>query len=226
MARNKPLTLTDIVPDTQFPVVALCRVAQRPVFYVKVGDILARDGAWDHKYVVTEVHSVLDQEFNSYVHDVGYIEPGLLFRVTVRNLGRFFADNRFKAASRYSDKQITIRLGMESGGQMSDSKLRLVQPIGELLAPTLLDERYQQISHIMELYEHAWSYLWTFRGQQVESVIRKGNAGPEVPAVPKLKVAKVPAELGAHQIAAVPVGHKLPEQPPLPPEAILAHFAL
>jgi len=223
MAREKPSLLCEIVPFTEYPVVALCRVARRPVFSVHVGDILARDGAWDHKYVVVSVDSVQECEFKRWDRaSNAFIEPGVLYKVTVRNLGRFYSDNRFKPASRTNDQSLDIRVGLRSGEHQSRS-LKLVQPIGNLLAPTVkLDTSW--VSDITSKYESPWSYVWVFKDQQVYDVAVKAGKNASLP--PKLKSGEKAPPTIVQQVAAADSGHKITDQPPLSPEAILAHFAL
>jgi hypothetical protein len=224
MAREKPTLLCEIVPFTEYTVAALCRVARRPVFSVQVGDILARDGAWDHKYVVVSVNMVTECEFKRWDKTSNaFIEPGVLYNVTVRNLGRFYSDNRFKPASRTNDQSLDIRIGLRSGEHESHS-LKLVQPIGNLLAPTVNMNDHEWVNELMRKYESPWSYVWTFKDKQVYDVTVKAGQNASLP--PKLKSGEKAPPTMAQQVAAADSGYKIPDQPPLSPEAILAHFAL
>lgn len=218
MARPKAKTLNSKVHGTKWSARALCRVVSRPVHNVAVGDILARDGAWDHKYVVTEVHSVEPSETNSQVHDFIFQEPALTFEVTVRNLGRFYSDDRFKPATRYSDSRIKITLSMVAGTQRKGG-LHIVQPVGEHVPPTFVDPRFEQTNELVRHYESYHCYYWTIKDGVIVGAVAKH--GVKVPAVPVMKKASV---LAGQQPMYVPPPRE--PEPVLPPEAILAQFAL
>jgi hypothetical protein len=62
-----------------------------PDSYIKVGSLLAKQGAWQRKYVVTRIHFGDD-------HAV----------VCIKQLGNFWADGRSQPASKVNEREVYV----------------------------------------------------------------------------------------------------------------------
>ncbi len=102
------MDIKQVVAGTPFTAEQLCRVQTKLGMKVQVGTILARNGAFQHKFVVEKITFVGPHA--EYPHmDV--------WAVAVRNLGVFFADNEFVLAA---NSQVKERYSLvQKGGQFN-----------------------------------------------------------------------------------------------------------
>lgn len=128
---------TDIVPGTQFTPQQLCRTRSiKEGRAIKVGSIMARNGAYDRKYVVESITDLgLVEQFGKVFHSLA---------IVIRSLGHFYADGRFKPAVRPSLKQLEIEVPHDkvwehpSGGKIVEFGYHLggfvpVEPVGDII---------------------------------------------------------------------------------------------
>lgn len=119
------LKLKDRVPGTPYSVEELCRVKRLPPNALwQTGDILATDGAWQHRHVV---ESVTNMGLQPYPYGSA---PTRCFHVVLSYLGEFFADNRYRLSPtlKKSQRELWVHEGNDPTGHLGN--LRLVQPMG------------------------------------------------------------------------------------------------